>query len=117
VGDARLLQTRTLPVLLNYTKADERWLRAELLRAVGRDAEALRWYSSFPDPSGYDLIYLAPSHLRRAEILEVMGQREEAVRHYARFLELWKGADPEFRSLTGRARQRLQALGVAAAGT
>lgn len=101
----------TLPEILSYPKAQERWLRAELLRELGRGQEALRIYTSFPDPAGYDLMYLAPSHLRRAEILERMGQRQEATRHYARFVQLWKNADPELQSQVGDAARKLALLG------
>jgi hypothetical protein len=68
LGGPRLPANRTLPMLWEYTVADERFLRAELLQAAGRNDEALRVLASFPDPQGYDLHYLAPAHLRRAEI-------------------------------------------------
>jgi hypothetical protein len=56
--------------------SDERFLRAELLRALGRDDGALRVYASFPDPQGYDLHYLALSHLGRVRIHDARGDRE-----------------------------------------
>ena len=94
LGEPQLEPDGTLAEILSYPKAQERWLRAELLRELGRHQEALRIYGSFPDPAGYDLMYLAPSHLRRAEILEEMGQQREAAWHYARFVDLWKDTDP-----------------------
>ncbi|HEV2129500.1 MAG TPA: hypothetical protein VGR27_00265, partial [Longimicrobiaceae bacterium] len=97
-----------LPRAENYGKERERFLYAELLRTVGRDEEALRWYATFPDATGADLIYLAPSHLRRAEIHERRGEREKATEHYRRFIELWQDADPELQPLVSRARQRLE---------
>jgi tetratricopeptide (TPR) repeat protein len=88
----------------------ERFLYAELLAAGGRYDEALRWFASFPEPEGYDLIYLAPSHLRRAEIHDKLGNRERAAFHYGRFVELWSDCDPEFRATVGSARARLNEL-------
>jgi tetratricopeptide (TPR) repeat protein len=116
LGEPRLEPDGTLAEILSYPKAQERWLRAELLRELGRHQEALRIYGSFPDPAGYDLMYLAPSHLRRAEILEGMGQQREAAWHYARFVDLWKDADPALRPLLSRAAGNVASRGGALAG-
>jgi hypothetical protein len=90
--------------------ADERYLRAELLRALGRDDEALRVYASFPDPQGYDLHYLALSHLGRARIHDARGDAARAATHYRRFIALWAEADPELQPLVLEARARLNGL-------
>jgi DNA-binding SARP family transcriptional activator len=87
----------------------ERFLRAELLSALGRDEEALQWYGSFPSAVD-DLMYLAPSHLRRGQIYERVGDRERAIAHYTRFIRLWKDCDPEFRPLVVEAEQALARL-------
>jgi len=87
----------------------ERFLRAELLHALGRDEEALRWYDSFL--FYYDVPWIAAAHFRRGEIEERLGQRDQARFHYARFLRLWKDCDPELRPLTDLARQALARLG------
>jgi tetratricopeptide (TPR) repeat protein len=102
---------RTLPRPENYPKDDERFLYAELLRATGRSAEALRWYATFPDPNGSDLAYLAPSHLRRAEIFEALGRRDSAAVHYRQFVALWRACDPELRPFVQHAARRLGVLG------
>lgn len=99
------------PELSSYYMANERWLRAELLHRLGRDAEALRIYASFPDPDAYDLIYVAPSHLRQAQIHDRRGDDRQAAEHYARFVELWRDADPELQATVGEALARLVALG------
>lgn len=117
LGDASLKPDSMLPDLASFPKADERFLRAELLRALGRDREALRWYETFPDPSRYDLVYLAPSHLGRAEIYDRLGEPTRAAEHYARFIELWRDADPELQPLVNHARERLERLGGSGAGT
>jgi tetratricopeptide (TPR) repeat protein len=94
-----------------HSGAHQRFLHAELLRAVGRDEEALRWYSSFPGPSGYDISYLAPASLRQGEIEERRGQRAEAIAHYERALRLWKDADSGLRPAVAAARAALARLG------
>jgi tetratricopeptide (TPR) repeat protein len=101
---------RRLPRLDNHAKNHERFLYAELLHGVGRRREALRWYATFPDPSGSDMAYLAPSHLRRAEIFDAIGQRDSAAVHYRRVVALWRDADPELRPVVERVTRRLAAL-------
>jgi serine/threonine-protein kinase len=87
-----------------------RFLRAELLRLAGRDAEALRWYGSVTEHFDKSIVYVAPVHLRSAEILERLGRRREAAAHLARFVELWRDSDPALRPMVERARRRLQRL-------
>jgi tetratricopeptide (TPR) repeat protein len=89
----------------------ERFMRAELLRALGRDAEALGWYAAMGEIYPYELVYLAPAHLRQGEIYEKLGQRAKAAEHYARFVELWQSCDPELRSVVEEVRRRLVYLG------
>ena len=78
----------------------ERFLRAELLHALGRDREALPWYESLM--SSYDLPWLAAAHIRMGEIHERLGDRGRAAFHYGRALALWRDADPEFAPLLAR---------------
>jgi DNA-binding SARP family transcriptional activator/TolB-like protein len=100
----------TFESLVDYDRPLERWLRAESLREAGRLNEALRWYATFPDPLARDLAFLAPAHLRRAEIHDAAGERTDAVFHYARFVELWRDADPELVPLVEQARARMREL-------
>ncbi|MDB4948942.1 MAG: putative serine/threonine protein kinase, partial [Gemmatimonadetes bacterium] len=105
---------RTLPQFSayeTYAFAPERMLRAELLRALGRDREALGWYATVDEDLGASIAWQAPSHLARAELCERLGDRRGAALHYARFVRLWAGADPESRPAVDRARARLRALG------
>lgn len=90
--------------------AYERWTRAELLRALGREEEALDWYDHSFVTSIYEVVYLSLSRLRRAEIHEEAGERERAVREYTAFLELWTGADPEFRPMIEKAEEAVARL-------
>ncbi|MGI9076126.1 MAG: tetratricopeptide repeat protein [Gemmatimonadaceae bacterium] len=93
-----------------HALAVERYLRADLLRELGRGEEALAWYASMAQLSSPELVFLAPAHMRRAEIYESLGKKKEAAAHYARFIELWKDADPESQSLVAEARSRLERL-------
>jgi DNA-binding SARP family transcriptional activator/tetratricopeptide (TPR) repeat protein len=89
----------------------QRFLRAELLRELGRDEEALAWYPY--DAAGMWLhgpLFVPLSHLRVAEIYDRLGDREKAARHYHLFTLLWRDADPELRPLVDQAERRLGAL-------
>jgi hypothetical protein len=92
------------------TRASERFLHAEVLASLGRDAEALRWFASLGTGSVTEIPLRAPSHLRQAEIHERLGNRDRAARHFARFLELWQDADPTFQPVVDAARRRLASL-------
>ena len=91
-------------------RANERFLHGEVLAAMGRHADALRWFESLGEGSVSEIPLQAPSHLRQAEIHERLGNREQAARHYARFLTVWRDADPEFRPQMDSARARLAKL-------
>src|SRR5690606_31649937 len=84
LGEPGIPAAATLPHILDHPKAHERWLRAELLRDLGRHDEALAWYATFPDPPGYDLAYLAAAHLRQAQIFEARGDSRAAALHRER---------------------------------
>jgi DNA-binding SARP family transcriptional activator len=94
------------------SRAYERFLRAELLRDLQRDDEALRWYATQGQSITPDLIYLAPAYLRQAQIYERHNNRAQAAAHYRRFVELWAECDPELRPIVDNARRRLERLGA-----
>ena len=110
LGAPDLPSLRVLPNIMQHPTAAERFLRARLLERLGRAEDALRLLSSFPDPSGYDAVYLAPSHLLRARIYDERGDSARAARHYARVVELWRNADAELQPLVRTARARLERL-------
>ncbi len=93
-----------------FSHSDDRFLRAELLKSLGRYQEALKWYGSVSETAFYDLIYLAPSHLRQGEIYEELGEQQKAIEHYTRFLELWQNCDPELQPMVDDANRRLERL-------
>src|SRR5215208_3867202 len=93
-----------------YSRSAERFLRACLVAENPvRAEEAARWYNSFGETSVYDLIFLAPSHLRRAELFERAGDRVRAAGHYKKFVSLWKVADVELRPVVAGAARRAAA--------
>jgi DNA-binding SARP family transcriptional activator/tetratricopeptide (TPR) repeat protein len=91
-------------------EAYDRYFRGELLARVGREDEALGWFRSIAERAAYELVYLAPSHLRQAEIYDRRGERGEAVKHYRKFIELWKDCDPELRPAVTSAQHRLKEI-------
>jgi len=98
----------TLEARLSHWGIRERFLMAELLRALGRHAEALPWYDSFGVT--WDLPWVAPAHFRSGEIQERLGNPERAAFHYARALDLWKACDPGLRPYVTQAEQALARL-------
>jgi tetratricopeptide (TPR) repeat protein len=104
LGEPRSSPDFVIPDALSYPVAAERFLRAELLHSLGRNAAALRWYGTFPDPGGYDLAYLAPSLLRRAEIATKRGDQAAAQKLRTRAMKLWSSPSPEFRPWLDRAQ-------------
>lgn len=62
-----------------FAGANERFLRAALLRRAGRGEEALAGYAGLTENSTREPVFLGPSLLRRAGILEALGRRGEAV--------------------------------------
>lgn len=100
-----------------YMYTAERWLRAELLRQLERDDEALRWYESLAQSALYELIYLAPAHLNRARIYDRQGNRPQAALHYRQVLTLWNECDAELRPALDEAGARLQRMGSGAGKT
>ncbi len=88
----------------------ERFLRGEVLNALGRFDEAHSWFSAFHEHSAWGRVHIAPAHFRSGEIDERLGRLDEAALHYASFAELWKDADPELRPLVAEARARVDRL-------
>jgi hypothetical protein len=54
-----------------FSLASQRYLRAELLREVGRLEEAVGWYKSIAERSPYELIYAEPARRRLVEMSAV----------------------------------------------
>ena len=83
-----------------------RFLRAEILYDLGRNQEALRWYSSLSE--AYESLYLPLVHFRKGEIFFRLGDKAGARTEFGRFLKLWKDCDPELKPLTDTASVALR---------
>ena len=57
-----------------------------------------------------DGMFLGPSLKRLGELYEAKGDRENAARNYARFVELWRHADPELQPSVKDVQGRLGRL-------
>ncbi|MBL0171727.1 MAG: hypothetical protein IPP90_13580 [Gemmatimonadaceae bacterium] len=93
-----------------YTQAHERFFRGELLVALHRDAEALRWFASVTDDQGESLMLSAPVHMARARIAERGGDTATASAQYQRAIALWSTADSGGLSELRDARTHLRQL-------
>ena len=93
------------------SRAGERYIRGEILVSLGNDREALRWFASLGDGSVGEIPMRAMSHLRQAEIYVRLRETDEARKHFSRTVDLWSGADREFRGILDYARRQLAALG------
>ncbi len=91
----------------------ERYLRAQLLEIVGRDEEALLWYDCATADFVHEIVFLAPSYLRRAGIHERRGDYPAARDFYRRFIELWRNADTAELVVVAEAQRKLTRLGTA----
>jgi hypothetical protein len=57
-----------------------------------------------------DRFFLAGSYKRLGELLEAKGDRAGAARNYAKFVDLWKNADPVLQPQVAEVRKRLTRL-------
>jgi len=63
-----------------------------------------------PDGIRSDAWYLAGIHKRLGELYDARHDPQRAAEHYARFVELWKDADPELQPKVAQVKQRLAHL-------
>jgi hypothetical protein len=95
---------------IRFVDIQAHWLRAEALRALHRDAEAIQWFHTLTQGEEYGgapaLALMGPSLLRQAELHERGGDMETARRLYPRFADLWADADPDARPLVRTAAER-----------
>lgn len=88
----------------------ERYTRGVLLREMGRYDEALGWLAHLGGVGAAELAYEPAAALRQAEIYEAMGQPDKAAEQYARFVDMWRDADPELQPIVEEARANLRRL-------
>jgi tetratricopeptide (TPR) repeat protein len=89
---------------------NERFLRAELLRELGREDEALAWYDNLIQLNTSELPWLPVTLMRRAEILRDRGDTVAEAEAYDQLLALWSGADAELRPWLQPAVDRVDLL-------
>ena len=90
-----------------YDMVQQHFLRAEVLKEMGRYEEAVQWYTAAADAAAP----LVPaSHVRIGEIHEQRGETDQAVERYSAFIDMWAGADPEMRPLVDDVRNRIAVL-------
>lgn len=97
LGEPHMPPDRRLPHIWSFPRAHERILRANLLADTGRHDEAVRWYRTFPDPGGYDLMYLPAALLGEAQAYEATGRGAEAAAVRERLEALLRDADARVR--------------------
>lgn len=90
-----------------FARSRERYLRAALLEAAGRGAEAEEWYAAVPHGAWTDYVFLAPAYLARARLVEARGDRAGAAAAYGKVLSLWARPDPELEHVVREARAGL----------
>jgi tetratricopeptide (TPR) repeat protein len=92
--------------------AYERYLRAQILKSMGRYDDAIRWLSTLGNLSLSlcEIPYKAPKHFLLAEIYEALKQPEKAIEHYNYFINLWKNCDPELLPKVEEAKARIARL-------
>ncbi len=88
-----------------------RYWKAEILFQLGRDRDALDWFRNALKLTNHEPAFIPIIHLRCGQIYDRLGQREQAAEEYARFIHLWRDADPAQQALVAYARDRLAHLG------
>ncbi|MFN2316842.1 MAG: tetratricopeptide repeat protein, partial [Gemmatimonadales bacterium] len=81
---------------------------------AGRPDSAIAYlqrYVDTPDPQpDMDGQWLARTHKRLGELYESKGDTERAIANYARFVNLWRDAEPELQPQVRDVNQRLERL-------
>ena len=72
--------------------------------------EAIGWLAHLGEVGTPEVAFVPAATLRLAEIHEALGQAEAAAGHYARFIEMWRDADPELQPIVEEARANLRRL-------
>jgi DNA-binding SARP family transcriptional activator len=88
----------------------DRLLHADLLAAVGRHADALRWYATLGTGAPQELPLIGFAALGMARTYEHAGDRAAAAREYRRVAELWREGDAPLKALADAAARRGGAL-------
>ena len=93
-----------------YTLAHERYLRGELLMALGRNAEAQRWFETVADDQGESLMLSARVHIALGQLAEKRGAELVAIAQYQHALSLWANADADVLTAMRTTETKLQEM-------
>lgn len=88
----------------------ERYARGMLLEAAGRHEEALGWFAHLGELGSAGVAYMPAAAMRQGQIYEALGRPDEAAAQYARFIEMWRDADPELQPIVEEVQARLDRL-------
>lgn len=93
----------------------ERYMRAEVLRQLGREAEAKQWYSGL-GITEYELVFRPVVNLRLGEAAEREGDLSAAGGYYRRVIARWGEADPDLLAYQNESRTALSRINAAEDG-
>jgi len=93
-------------------EALDRYLRANLLQALGRDAEALNGYRTIAERATHEVMYVARSRLRQSLIAGALDDQRESAEAYPVAARLWANAAPSLREQVAATSRRLRQLGI-----
>lgn len=111
--EADEIATRLFPDLDPAIWADD---FVPVFEALGRADDVIARYEAWLDRRQFanratnDSHQLHRAHERLAQLYDAKGDNERAAVHYARFVELWKDADPELQPRVTAARERLNEI-------
>ncbi|MEO8624907.1 MAG: hypothetical protein ABI625_27735, partial [bacterium] len=97
---------------LPHAEALARLARGSLLLEIGDNAEAARWYGTFPAYGRDDAVARAEATLGRARAEEALGDKASAARSYAEVAWLWRAAEPPTLARARGAAERARQLGA-----
>ena len=96
-------------------EAGDRYLRAMVLNALGRDAEALTWFRYIAQRGSHELVYLASSRLHESLLAGELGDRSSAAAAYASAVRLWRSAAAPLKARLDATGHQLRERGIAVA--
>jgi DNA-binding SARP family transcriptional activator/tetratricopeptide (TPR) repeat protein len=89
--------------LLSEVEPMDRLLRADLLAATGRSADAVRWYSTIGNGAPQELPLVGFATLGLARAYDRIGERTAATNAYRTVATLWRDADPPLKAIASAA--------------
>jgi len=110
LADVRGAVPLSLSDVSPFSEDYARFLRAEALIALGKDAEARRWLENGFGGTPDVMIFRAPVLFRLGDLYERAGERQKAIDAYARVVRLWSACDAPLRPAVEDARARLARL-------